>query len=166
MIKINQIIFIIFFIILIFSFILIIFKNNEIERIKLKNDKELIYYKRQNMVIKRNFNQLLKKIEKNTDINLKDFSIFHQDDNEEISCLNYKKNIKAIECEYNPKNFFKWNKLPDICLYLSMECRQTQHFFGLNNTKVQLSWSDYLFIDFIFQLYPNFNNVIEIGTFG
>lgn len=91
-----------------------------------------------------------------------------------ILALEQTKNEKCIESEYRyrgdcpfePDNFDYWPEMPQICLYAAIDCRASQHFLGHGNKKLQMSWSDYYYIDFVLTRFQNIKHVVECGTFG
>lgn len=70
------------------------------------------------------------------------------------------------ECPYELKNYDFWPEMPSVCIYASIDCRPTQHFLGHSNERLQMSWSDFYFIDFCLTNYPFLQDFVELGTFG
>jgi len=61
--------------------------------------------------------------------------------------------------------------MPTLCEYLSLECRQANHFFGVPGYTVGLSLfgfsrADFSLIDFVLTSRPSLTHITEIGTGG
>ena len=85
----------------------------------------------------------------------------------ENRCIPYQYRLEnGNNCEYFPETFDSWKlKMPEICLYMSTECKGSNHFFGQEN-KGQMSWTDILILDLILTNEKNIKNFIEFGTLG
>eukprot|EP01080_Neovahlkampfia_damariscottae_P009364 gene9364-1575_t len=70
-------------------------------------------------------------------------------------CSPYHYKMENDECLYTPKTFETWRNMPQICLYMSTECKGRQ-----------MSWTDLLVLDLILTTEKKIKNFIEFGTLG
>ena len=40
-------------------------------------------------------------------------------------------NAFGNDCPFDPRTYATWPRMPTLCEYLSLECRQVNHFFGV-----------------------------------
>jgi len=82
-----------------------------------------------------------------------------------------RENRNHVDCPFNPTQYDSWPRMPTLCEYTSLECRQANHFFGVPGYTIGFSTfgfsrADFTFIDFVLSARPALKHTTELGTGG